>query len=402
MAQPEIRTRRQTAYGIFYAALAVVLVASLAAVVCLAGDVLLVLSLGVLFAVFLSGLAGVVDRFLPGGYRTSLGVVATSLALLAAGTVWFSAARVADRLDEFGGQLDNGLGKLRELADDHPKIAAIAGRLPAVEQLNSSLSDPDESADPQAGENQRGAGTDRSLKADGGSTAGLPVNVSDAFAATGKFFGSTLGAAVNLLLIGFVGLFLAADPSTYRRGVTKLVAPEHRHRAEEILDRLGHDLWRFLLGRGLSMLITGVGAGIVLTVLGVPLAFTLGVVTGLLTFIPNIGAAIALGLACLAALPQGLSTVGYVVAGYVALQMIESYVITPLITKKAVELPPALTLGGQAIFGVLFGFLGALCATHLIVIVKALVEEIYVEDCLEHVSAISDGEEGSEQPRLVG
>ena len=132
-----------------------------------------------------------------------------------------------------------------------------------------------------------------------------------------------------------------------------------------------------------TMAITGAGAWLLLMVLGVPLAMTLGVATAMLTFIPNIGAFVSLLLAILFALPQGGETVAFVVVGYILLQIVESYIITPLIQEKQVAVLPALLISFQAIMGVLFGFLGAAVASPLLAATKVVVEEAYIKDVLE-------------------
>ena len=142
------------------------------------------------------------------------------------------------------------------------------------------------------------------------------------------------------------------------------------------MHQLGDQLWRWLIGRLASMAITGVGVGVALWLLDVPLAVTLGVMTGLLTFIPNIGAAIALIASAFVALPSGLSTVVWVVAIYLAFQMLESYVVTPLIQEHQVSVPPAILISFQALLGVLLGFAGALIASPVLVTAMVLKQEV--------------------------
>lgn len=113
------------------------------------------------------------------------------------------------------------------------------------------------------------------------------------------------------------------------------------------------------------------------------MAATLGVMTALLSFVPNIGSFISLLLAVLFALPQGGTIVLAAAIGYILLQLIESYVVTPLIQQRQAELPPALLISFQAILGVLFGFLGTAVASPLLAVVKVGVEELYVKDYLE-------------------
>jgi predicted PurR-regulated permease PerM len=131
-----------------------------------------------------------------------------------------------------------------------------------------------------------------------------------------------------------------------------------------------------------TMAITGSATGAILWILGVPLPFMMGLITGLLAFIPNIGGLIAVTLASLLALPQGLSTVAWVIGLYCAMQLVESYVLTPLIQKRQVSLPPALLIGFQAFMGLVFGFLGLMVASPLLAVGMVVVNQLYVKDAL--------------------
>ena len=121
------------------------------------------------------------------------------------------------------------------------------------------------------------------------------------------------------------------------------------------------------------------GVAIVLALIGVPMPITLGIVTGLLTFVPNIGPIIALALAVLVALPKGMTVVGLTIAGYVGFQLLESYVLTPIIQKRQIAMPPALILIAQLLMGVVAGFLGIAVATPLVAVAMVVVGILYVE-----------------------
>jgi predicted PurR-regulated permease PerM len=207
--------------------------------------------------------------------------------------------------------------------------------------------------------------------------SGLSSLASGLVSSIGAALTSTFGLIVSCLVIFFVGLFLAVGPSKSRDGVVVLAAPPYRHETRRVLDKLGHQLWRWLIGRFASMLVTGVGVGVSLGLLGVPMALSLGVATGILTFVPNIGAAIALSLAVLMALPMGMMTVLWVVVIYLAFQLLESYALTPLIQQYQVSIPPALLIGAQAVLGALLGFAGAMIASPVVVVMSVLVHDVY-------------------------
>jgi len=197
----------------------------------------------------------------------------------------------------------------------------------------------------------------------------------------GRVFGvvsGTLGALGSALVIFFTGLYLAVDPQTYRHGLVRLVPIRHHLRADEILDQMGDTLLWWLIGKLISMTLVGVLTFLGLWFLDIPLALTLALIACALTFIPNFGPILSAAPAVLLALGESVTTAGYVVALYVAVQTIESYLVTPLIQQRTVSLPPALTLGMQLIFGVLAGATGLALATPLTAAGLVLVRELYV------------------------
>jgi len=130
------------------------------------------------------------------------------------------------------------------------------------------------------------------------------------------------------------------------------------------------------------MLILGVLTTLGLWILGIPLALTLGIIAAVLSFIPNIGPIISAVPAILIALIESPSKALYVIFLYIGIQTVESYLITPIIQKKAVHLAPALLIAVQIMIGVLLGALGLLLATPLMVVIIVLVQMLYVQDTL--------------------
>lgn len=351
---------------------AVVLIVGVAAALVRASDIFLILFLGVLFGVFMTRLSGAVSERTPLSYAWSLGTTSLILASLAVGGIAMFGVKIEGEIAKARDRVDEAVEQLRGWADEYPIVDTLLESTPFVRRLTEG--------DQPSSESASKAGDDNGASA---ATAAEQSAARQGAAAIVGVFATTFGLVVNTLLILFVGLFLAAAPAEYREGVVTLFPPERRDRTREILDLIGDTLWRWLIGRFATMLITGSGAALLLLALGVPMAISLGVVTALLTFIPNIGAVVALVLATLLALPKGGTTLLLVVVGYVALQLIESYIITPMIQQKQSSLPPALLLAVQAVMGVLFGILGAAVASPALAAAKVAVEEIYIKDVLE-------------------
>ncbi len=198
----------------------------------------------------------------------------------------------------------------------------------------------------------------------------------------GGIFSTTLGILSSFVIIIFVGLYLAFEPDMYIKGVLHLVPKGKRDRAGEVLSALNDTLLDWMIARFVGMTVVGVLTWIGLMVLGIPMALTLGLLAALLTFIPNIGPIISVIPAALLGLSQGWHLAPYVLALYAAIQIVESYIITPLVQQFAVSLPPVFTITFQIVLGILAGILGLVLATPLAAVVLVLTQMIYVHDIL--------------------
>jgi predicted PurR-regulated permease PerM len=184
------------------------------------------------------------------------------------------------------------------------------------------------------------------------------------------------------VIVVFVGLYVAADPDVYARGLVRLVPMPRRRRAREVLEALARTLRRWLVGKLLGMAVIAVATWAGLSLAGVPLALVLGLLAGLLNFVPYLGPMLSFVPALPLAIPEGATTVGWVLGLYVGIQMAESYLLTPLVDQQSVALPPALTITAQVLLGVLLGWLGLVLATPLTAAALVLVRMLYVEDLL--------------------
>ena len=194
--------------------------------------------------------------------------------------------------------------------------------------------------------------------------------------------GSLVSIITNLILIFFGSLYLAGQPELYLRGVLSMVPPKHRPRGAEILGKVYDGLRHWLMGQFIAMIAVGLAFGIALSIIGVPSAIVLGIIAGLLEFVPLIGPVIATIPALLAAVTLGLSSVLWVGVAFLVIQQLESNLLIPYVQKRAVELPPVVGLFAAVIMGILFGAVGLIFAVPLVVVVLILIEEIYVKDIL--------------------
>jgi predicted PurR-regulated permease PerM len=195
--------------------------------------------------------------------------------------------------------------------------------------------------------------------------------------------GSTLGALGGAGLMLVMGFYLALNPTIYRNGIVKLMPLPFRERVGNTLDACGHALSRWLLGQSLSMLFVGISTAIGLWLLNVPLALSVGVLSGLLGFIPYFGTIASGILAVLLGFIQGPETALYVLILAVAIQQVEGNLLMPFVQRWAVDLPPVLGIAAAVMFGVLFGLLGVFLATPAMIVLMVLVQKLYVEGVLE-------------------
>jgi predicted PurR-regulated permease PerM len=191
---------------------------------------------------------------------------------------------------------------------------------------------------------------------------------------------TAVGAVTGFFLVLFAGLFIAISPRTYMRGLIVLLPRSSRRRAGEVLPKAGVAMVQWMKGTALAMLFVGIVATAGLWIIGVPAALALGIIAGLLEFIPYMGPALSFIPAIVVAFAISPKMALWVILLYAVVQSLESSVVTPLLMKQMVKLPPALTLLFQTMMAALFGFLGLLLAVPILATSKVLVEDLWVED----------------------
>lgn len=312
---------------------------------------------GVLFGVFLSALAEWLQQRTRLSYGWSLALVVLALCALTVGGCWLLADRVVIQIRGLIGDLPKSVEKVQSYLSQYPWGQFLL-------QLPQSPKATD-----WAGDFLRG----------------------------GHVFSSLAGFLEAVIVILVVGIFGAAEPDVYKMGLFHLVPPRHRQRVGEAVDAVTHNLRGWLVGQVVLMIVIGVTTSSALALLGVPFALALGLLAGILEIIPYIGAWIAAIPAALLALTVSPERMAMVLGLYLALHVLEGYVLLPLIQRRAVHLPPALTLLAQVLLGELLGLMGMLVAAPLTVAGMVLVKMFYVEDTLGdqdvHVSGEQDHEE---------
>jgi len=184
----------------------------------------------------------------------------------------------------------------------------------------------------------------------------------------------TVSAVGNLFIVLFLGLTFAAQPSVYRKGLLFMTPARHRAPAEVIIDRIGETLERWLMAQIVTMFAVFVVTSVGLEIIGIQGAFILGIQAGLLAFIPTVGALIAGLIVVLASLASGWVAAASALVLFLGVHALESYILTPIIQRQALEIPPATLFAFQILLGTVFGIWGLALALPLMAIVKVIID----------------------------
>jgi predicted PurR-regulated permease PerM len=321
-------------------------------------DVLMLAFSAVLIAIFLRGLA------LPLAERTGLkevwAVLLVSVLLIGvlAGSIALLAPSVADQAQVLRTELPRSAQQVSDFVSRYQWGQALIAHMPTVDQVMEK------------------------------------VDAASLLSGVGGVFSTTAGVVGNFFIVLLLAIYLAVEPGTYTRGFTKLFPIDRRPRITQIIDTTGETLRWWLVGKIASMVFIGLLTWIGLSIIGVPLALTLGLIAGLLSFIPNFGPILSAIPAILLAFIASPVTALYVIGLYIGVQIIESNIVTPYIERMTVELPPALTVMFQIVFGVMLGAIGLVLATPLLAMVMVVVQLVYIQDVLgDHDIDVGEGAE---------
>jgi predicted PurR-regulated permease PerM len=318
------------------------LVVVLVLTVWFASNIFLMAFAGILFAIMLRTASDTIARLTNLGAGVSLAITSIAILALASMAGWFVAPNMSAEIDQLRTDLPSAWGQLTAWLHKSQWAGDLVDRI------------------------QRG---------------GLSYRQ-----AAGHFlsaFSTLVSVLGGIVVVLFLGLYFAAEPRLYLKGILKLVPKRAEQRGDEVLCRTGQQLRHWLFGKLLLMAFVGISTSIGLWWLNMPLILSLATLAALLDFIPNIGPIISAVPALLIAFTKSPITALEIFALYVAVQVVESYILQPLVQKRAVSLPPSVTLLSQVLVGSLFGSLGLILATPLTVAGLTMLNMLYVEDILK-------------------
>jgi predicted PurR-regulated permease PerM len=299
--------------------------------------VLFLVLAGILVAIYFHSCADILKKYLHWPSKLSVAVSVIVNILLLVAFFWFVGARLQDQV----AQLSDTLPETIQNAKDQLNQSVLGSKM--VDLLNRS---------------------------------GSSKKTNDV---ARQFFSSSFGVLSDIYIVFLLALFFTAAPSQYKKGIISLFTGKAKQKVSDLIEELRIILRKWIEGQIIGFLFIAILTGIGLLILGMPLVLTLALIAGLLNMIPNFGPLIALVPAVLIALMQGPTMAIIIICMYTFIQIIQTAVTQPVIQKKMVNIPPALTVFGQVALGMLAGFWGVLLAVPVVVIFMTIINKLYVE-----------------------
>lgn len=349
----------------------------------IAHAIFIVTFLGILLGLAMSRAVDFLERI---KIRRGIGapLVLLSLIGLAVGLGALIGPSLRDQTKQLTTELPKAMQQVEKWINQTPAKALVQQHLPPEgQQQPQQQQRPQEQQKPQSPEAKpqepQQPGQDQQQQ-QGGLTAQIGRELRGATKFLFPIISSVFGAVAGLVIVLFLAMYIAATPRLYREGLRHLVPHRHRDRADDLLDALRDTLRQWLIARVMAMVIIGAITGGALALLGVKGAAALGVLAGIMEFIPFFGPIIsavpAIGIALVDSPQKALWVIGL----YVLIQQLEGNVVTPLLLEKRLDIPPVLTVVAVSALGVVFGVLGMLIAEPLLAAVLVTTKLLYVQD----------------------
>ena len=321
---------------VWHTAAIVALLVGVILVARVAFNVLLMMLAGSLIAVYFHGFGDIIQRLTRWSRTWAMAASLIISFLVLGGLLWFMGTKIQVQIAQLSNTLPNTVSTFK----------AKLGETPIGQKVLESVS--------------------------GGNSDSLMSTIQ-------TFLGTSFGVLGDVYIILLLGVFFTASPSIYKKGILLLVPKPKKELGERIMDRISLSLKGWLKGMMVSIVLITVLISVALTIIGIPMAMVLGLITGILELVPNLGSLLAMIPGVLLAFTISTNTAIIVALVYIVSQTITANIVTPLIQKKIINLPPALTLVSQLIMGTLSGALGIILAVPLLAIIIILIDELYVQ-----------------------
>jgi predicted PurR-regulated permease PerM len=355
-----LSARSDLAWSITVGGIGIVLFAALLLFAWRYADTLFLVFAGMLLGVALNAMTNLLGRVVRLPHALRLTIVCLTLAAMLSGVVFLGGTTIAQQATVLSNTIKSQLVNVKAFLE---KNGIDTSYFDLGNQAETPASSPSSPATPGAAptRNFPGAGA---IASSGGAIVSQTL----------KLLSGTVSVVGNFFIVLFLGLTFAAQPSVYRIGLLFMTPAKHRACATVIVDRIGETLERWLTAQMLTMAAVFLVTWIGLEIIGVQSSFILGIQAGLLAFIPTVGAILAGLIVVLASLASGWVAALSAFILFLGVHALESYVLTPIIQRQALDIPPATLFAVQILLGVVFGIWGLALALPLMAIAKVMID----------------------------
>jgi predicted PurR-regulated permease PerM len=313
---------------------------------------------GALLGVALTAMTHLLQKVMGGPHALRLAIVCVVLAGLLSGVVFLGGSTIAHQAAVLSNTLKSQIVTVKAFLEQH-----------GVDTSYLELGSPSSATPGSAATTETApAGLPRNLPSAGAIASGGGAIVTQ----TLKLLLGTVSVVGNFFIVLFLGLSFAAQPSVYRKGLLALAPVRHRHSVTVVVDRISDTLERWLIAQMITMAAVFLVTWIGLSIIGIQSSFILGIQAGLLAFIPTVGALMGGLIIVLASLASGWVAAFSAFLLFLGVHALESYILTPIIQRQALDIPPATLFAFQILLGVVFGLWGLALALPLMAIVKVI------------------------------
>jgi predicted PurR-regulated permease PerM len=357
-SEDRIQTRTDLAWSIAVGGIGAIAFAAFLAFAWYFAATLFLIFAGVLLGVTLTAMTHQLHRVMGGPHALRLAIVCLVMAALFAGIVTLGGSTIAQQAKALSGTIKEQIVNLKDFLERHG--------------VDTSYLDLNNTGAQAAGATT--PSTPRNLPSNLPSAGAIASGGGAIFSQTLKLILGTVGAVGNFFIVLFLGLAFAAQPAVYHKGILAMSPVRHRAKVEIVVDRISTTLERWLIAQMITMTAVFAVTWIGLSIIGIPGSFILGVQAGLLAFVPTLGAILGGLIILLASISSGWIAVLSAFVLFMGVHALESYILTPILQRQALEIPPATLFAFQILLGVVFGVWGLALALPMLAIAKVIID----------------------------
>jgi len=361
--EQRLQARNDLAWSIAVGGVGIVMFIALLVLAWYFAATLFLIFAGMLLGVALNAMTGLLGRVVPLPQPVRLAIVCFALLAILSGIVFLGGTTIAQQATILSNTIKSQLTTVKTFLESHGVDTSFFD----LSSFNAAPSGSEASTPPAA----------------------LPYNLpsASAIASSGgailgqtfKVLLGTVSAVGNFFIVLFLGLAFAVQPGIYREGLLFMAPAKHRARTTVIIDRIGFTLERWLIAQIITMAAVFLVTWIGLAIIGIPSSFILGIQAGLLAFIPTVGAILGGLIVVVASLASGWVAGLSAFVLFLGVHALESYILTPIIQRQALDIPPATLFAFQILLGVVFGIWGLALALPLMAIAKVMIDHFKAE-----------------------